>query len=720
MYEVNKIQYDNAWNQTDVIMTVNNSQLKEDIVVRGSDAPTTFTFEVVGNLAPDLSAGSLHLAPMWLMDANGVVENLKQDVRIVDNHTFLDITYNPSSLTYPIIIDPTVNVTASEYGSYGMERNYYWSHMMVGNYIHPDDDFGDRFHTLLNFDISSIRNKPNITSVILNMKTNNLGEGPITGLQASRITSTFSEAKNKSTFKKTTVNASPEVLLKQDRFEPISFDLTAMFKEMISNNYAFNGIEIAAARTKFVSERQFIELLREINIVAVYNENPSAPQIITPNGGEIVDSNYLITWIAGNDSETTQSNLQYQAQYSIDGGYSWRDIVSLTKPGITSIAFDFTSVETTTKALVRVRTFDGGVYSNWGQSKAPFTIQHNRSPNAPLNPSPGNTSASPALVGLTPTLKWTFSDPDAGDKQSGYRVTVFNTAGTLVFDSSWQTGSAMTYTIPSGKLARGTTYYWRVETKDSKGAGSPTSAPLYIKVNSLPVLTLTSYTNGQTVPDNILRFNWNYSDADGQAQSAFQILGSKDNFSTIAYNSGVVSGAAKTFTTPPLSNGTWRFRVLASDGLEWSVYSERTGLVLPNAYEPNDTLATATPAMYGTYSTYINSSTDVDYFSFKAGTKGINRVELVPPAGKNYDITIYDSSKNILAAGIRESGASENVIFEVTPGSTYYVKVNGVNGDFSSSNTYTLTISNVTLKTETQYQYDNNGNMYKKTTIITP
>lgn len=342
-----------------------------------------------------------------------------------------------------------------------------------------------------------------------------------------------------------------------------------------------------------------------------------------------------------------------------------------------------------------------------------------QAPYAPSGTSPGSTvSTSPVMTSLTPTLKWTFSDPDAGDTQSAYEVIIYNAAGTAVIsDSGWVSSSATSYTVPDGKLTRGTTYSWIVKVKDSKGAISPNSALLYIRINTLPILSITSYTDGQQVSDNVLNFAWTYNDADGQAQTAYQILGSQNNWATVAYNSGVVNTSAASMSTQPLASGTWSFKVLVSDGIDWSVAATRNNLTLPNAFEPNDTSAQAFPVNYGqSYSSLINTATDVDFFKYTASATGVDRITMNVPSGLNYDVYIYDSSLNLIAAGVKSAGIAENVLYDVTAGSTYYIKIVGAGGNYSASVPYSFTVNKLSMQLQTNYQYDSNGNITGKTT----
>ncbi|NQX67315.1 S8 family serine peptidase [Paenibacillus alba] len=357
----------------------------------------------------------------------------------------------------------------------------------------------------------------------------------------------------------------------------------------------------------------------------------------------------------------------------------------------------------------------GGVVNT---TSAPIIIDN--IPNIPSSLNPGGaTSSIPSLVTVTPlTLNWTFSDPDDGDTQSAYDVQIYDASGfTLINDSGWVNSGSTSYTIPANKLVRGTTYSWKVAVKDSKGGVSSFSPLYYFKTNNLPTAVVTSYTDGQTISDNVLNFTWTYTDTDGQAQTSYRIQGSKDNWATIGYDSGVKTGAATSFATPAIPDGTWNFKINVNDSMEWSTAATRNNLIVPNAYEPNDTSAQAFGINYNTpYTSSISSANDVDFFKYVAPAAGMDRVTLTIPTGKNYDVYVYDASMNFVASGqIGTVGAGEETIYKVTSGATYYIKVVGVSGDYSG-NPYTLKVNKYSVTNQTNYQFDSNGNITSKTT----
>ncbi|MGG1519537.1 fibronectin type III domain-containing protein [Paenibacillus oryzisoli] len=95
-----------------------------------------------------------------------------------------------------------------------------------------------------------------------------------------------------------------------------------------------------------------------------------------------------------------------------------------------------------------------------------YSYTANTVPNAPTVTSPtayANTR--------TPTISWTFSDPDSGDTQAGFEVEIANSAyNAVLWSSGYIASSATSYTIPAGAITSDGSYYFRMRVWDSSGA----------------------------------------------------------------------------------------------------------------------------------------------------------------------------------------------------------------------------------------------------------
>jgi hypothetical protein len=275
------------------------------------------------------------------------------------------------------------------------------------------------------------------------------------------------------------------------------------------------------------------------------------------------------------------NSVQHQIEYRQVGQAAWYSIVSLTSLGATSYNYDFSSIASGMYNL-RIRAYDGKSYGAWATSDT-FEIKHNTAPTAPTPLSPLGTSTSPGVAtSLTPSVSWSFNDSDSGDAQSAYQVLVYDAAGVLKHDSGKKTGSATSYTIPASVLAWKTKYYWRVRVYDTKGpAVSPYSTSQWFLTNQGPTANITnpSATSGVgTVFNDTLQptFTWTYSDADGDGQSAVQIL-IKDG-STTVFDSGTLTTTGSSYQIPSTAgviyDKTYTTQIRARDvNNTWGSYS---------------------------------------------------------------------------------------------------------------------------------------------------
>ncbi|MBB3909292.1 S8 family peptidase [Anoxybacteroides rupiense] len=124
---------------------------------------------------------------------------------------------------------------------------------------------------------------------------------------------------------------------------------------------------------------------------------------------------------------------------------------------------------------------------------------------------------------------------------------------------------------------------------------------------------------------------------------------------------------------------------------------------MSDTYEPNNSASQATNISTGTsLSSYISTSSDVDFFKFVPNRNGSVTLQLYVPSDKDYDVQVLNSGQSSIASGTAGTGMTENVTFSVVANQTYYIKVYGYSGAYSSA-PYTLSLSNVTPEFVTLY-----------------
>ncbi|WP_201763655.1 hypothetical protein, partial [Chengkuizengella marina] len=231
---------------------------------------------------------------------------------------------------------------------------------------------------------------------------------------------------------------------------------------------------------------------------------------------------------------------------------------------------------------------------------------------------------------------------------------------------------------------------------------------------NLPTLSITSHNNDEIVSNNSLELTWNYSDLDDQEQSAYQVIGSQDNWESWSYNSEEVVSSSKTHTTPQLAGGDWDFAIKVWDGVEWSEEVYLNNIQLPISYEPNDDFNTAYQIVYdNNYSSIINSINDVDFFKIVPNQSGIHYLSLQVPVGVDYDFYIYNMNMDL----VTEATLSNDEYFLAESDQNYYIKIFSSDGSFSEE-PYSFIVNPLELNIETQYQYDENGNLINKQKMI--
>lgn len=158
------------------------------------------------------------------------------------------------------------------------------------------------------------------------------------------------------------------------------------------------------------------------------------------------------------------------------------------------------------------------------------------------------------------------------------------------------------------------------------------------------------------------------------------------------------STTSETFTYSNTAAGTFYIKVIGYNG----AYSTSKAYNLQptfaanstttDPYEPNDSRSAAYAITSGTtYSAYIYTSTDLDYYQFNKTTSGTITVNLTGlPA--DYDLYLIDSAGYIVASSENGGTTSESISYSAAAG-TYYVKVFGYNGAYSTSVKYSLKVT---------------------------
>jgi hypothetical protein len=157
----------------------------------------------------------------------------------------------------------------------------------------------------------------------------------------------------------------------------------------------------------------------------------------------------------------------------------------------------------------------------------------------------------------------------------------------------------------------------------------------------------------------------------------------------------------------------WRVRTNCASGS--SAYSTAQFTTLPvsggctTAFEPNETQITAAAAAVNTnISAAIGAAGDIDYYTFTTSSASNYSIALTNLPG-DYDLFLYNSAGTQIASSESGSTTSENITLTNQAAGTYYVKVIGFSGAFSTTVCYNLNIG-VTTATGCQSSLDASTN----------
>ncbi|MCP4710187.1 MAG: right-handed parallel beta-helix repeat-containing protein, partial [Planctomycetes bacterium] len=320
------------------------------------------------------------------------------------------------------------------------------------------------------------------------------------------------------------------------------------------------------------------------------------PTPLTPEDGDCVyNSGLLPVLTVTNSPNSTPGSTVYEFQVSTAND-DWTspvaqadDVAEDWEAGTTSWQVD-TALQELVPHFWRVRAIDGSETSFWSEELPPFTVPSftidiDDPPLAfdllrPYNQetaTAGNDGINPTQQ---PTLTW--EDAENGDLCDQVRYTVYwdNEPGLPTPDSVTDI-SALSYTF-SFDLTDNTIYYWQVEAYDSRGSrgqsqwSSIREFAVNLENDPPTIPTFNSPIPGYPYDGCIATLVANNStDPDPYSPDLiyhFQV--SEFNyFNPIQEQNSAVpegSGGTTSWTTPPLPEDTWFWRVRAGDGTDWS------------------------------------------------------------------------------------------------------------------------------------------------------
>lgn len=423
-YEENRFKFHNVFPGVDLEYIVNPERLKENIIVNEpiEDFSFAFTLKLSDGLRMEQQEdGSVFFIDtetdekLWEISKPYAMDSSPEPVyteaveyvlgkQVYDEVEYDGITVNlladVSELTFPIVIDPTIGQIfpgKDTYVNQTRTQNFGTSTTLkIGDdWIQSGSEYNRKYAiSLFGFDVSSVPNGANIVSatvyftpISINFTDTNMA--PRYHLKSGRIPSAWVE--------NTVKYINGMDLDKQEWAGYVWFegsnksgyvDVTQAYREGLTEGAPMDGVWVGLGgynnNTGEVAYGEFTIASRENSNASLrpylniqYGFPPTEPQIINPVAGNKWTSNKTITWIASTDQDTPQGSLQYHIQLSTDAGATYKDIVALTPAGATSYQYNFSGELETSQAKIRIRAYDGLMYSSWGVSGT-FSIGHSK------------------------------------------------------------------------------------------------------------------------------------------------------------------------------------------------------------------------------------------------------------------------------------------------------------------------------------------------------
>lgn len=384
---------------------------------------------------------------------------------------------------------------------------------------------------------------------------------------------------------------------------------------------------------------------------------PSGPQT-----GSVTDTSASVSWTA------SASATSYNVDYKQSSSTTWINAVSNTA----GTSYDLTG-------LIRGTSYDWRVNSNCSSGTSTY-VSASFATTIPCGTPQSLTADNLTLTGAK--LNWALVT-DAMSYSVSYKA---SSSSTWILASDTIT---QPYYFLDG-LNQGTTYNWNVTATCLAGTGDAAAAQF-----TTPILcNAPSNLNTSSITSTSGSLSWNAVSGASGYDVDFKLSSSS------TWTNKATGLTSLTYSLTGLTAGTaydWRVRSNCGILSGYSGYSSSsfTTATPPctDSYESNNTSTTSKAITLGTaINASIGTSTDVDWFKFTTPNSTASNVRIsLYNLPANYDVFLYNKNLALLGSGTSLLNTAETIIYNTTAQKqTYYVKVVGVGGAFSSSQCYSL------------------------------
>jgi hypothetical protein len=400
-------------------------------------------------------------------------------------------------------------------------------------------------------------------------------------------------------------------------------------------------------------------------------------------------SSQTITWSVASTTAAPVSCANVKISLSTDGGQTFPTVLIASTPNDGTQALTIPNTATTT-ARIKVEAV-GNIF--FDISNTNFTITAGSGCSAPSG------LASSAITNTSATVSWTAVS-GAVSYDVDYKL---NTTTTWTNAATATTSTS----VNIAGLTQGTLYDWRVRTNCSAASSSYTSAQ-FTTTSPAVCNAPTGLTSSAITPSGAT-VSW--AAVSGAVSYAVDY---KTNASSTWTNAATATTSTSIALSSLSASTLYDFRVRTNCASGSSAYSAAQFTTTAasgclSAYEANETQATAASVATSTaISAAIGSATDIDYYRITTTATSNFSVTLTGlPA--DYDLYFYNSAGTQIGSSTAGSTTSETITLANQAAGTYYARVIGYNGVFSTTVCYTLTIG-ATAVTGCSSAYDNSTN----------
>ncbi len=196
--------------------------------------------------------------------------------------------------------------------------------------------------------------------------------------------------------------------------------------------------------------------------------------------------------------------------------------------------------------------------------------------------------------------------------------------------------------------------------------------------------------NATSVATTSATLNWNSV----SAATSYNVQYRKTGLATWTSTTSTTTSKAITGLTAATAY-EWQVQTVCSTGSSAftasSTFTTAAVSTCTDVYEANNTQATAKSIAVNTNITaMIGTSTDADWFKFNNTTASKKIKITLTGLPADYDVRLYKSNGSQVGISQNSGTTSETIIYNTNTVGTYYIKVYGYNGVFSSTSCYTL------------------------------